>query len=970
MRLCDYFDEYMKGLRIRLRAPTIRVALAKITMHPDPRHGSVLCESYMALASGDKLDLVETTMKPAPRSGHALFTVCIRMLSDMWFCTSNWRPKACLGYYQSCSQPSQAGVILLIIGRSRILVLDLDEGTAYRVPPLPVGCHTCSHEMSLGAINDVYLSHWGAIAAKLKGHSASQDMAHPHICLTAASRLSWRVPQWSKRALTKEMSYMVRPVYFDILGFQAYITSGVNTGFGGSANTRTNQVKELQSNLLRMLQYGVITEERKVMAPESPHDTDLSNIISQTALPLDDPLASTSMPESWVRAAMLIRLNSLASGFSGIKETTLRTLHQILEEGITPLVPLKGSISASGDLSPLSYIAGVVQGKPGLKVWVRNTNGERCLKRADVALAEKGIKPVSLGAKEGLALVNGTAVSCAVGSLALHDAMGQANLSQILTAMTVEALLGTDESFDPFFGEVRSHPGQIETARNIHGFLSKSSLVQHSDTAEGELRQDRYSVRTASQWIGPVLEDLHLAHQQISIEMNSVTDNPLIDPAQDGKMMHGGNFQARAVTSAMEKTRQSLQTIGRMLFSQCAELINPATNRGLPPNLVAEEPSQSFIWKGTDIMIAALQAELGFLANPVGSHVQTAEMGNQSVNSLALISGRYTLEAVETLSQLSAAHLVACCQALDLRVMTCKYVETMAPIFKKMTSEAFSQYLLAPENAEVFLSLIWAAFQKALDTYTHFDSPRRFAITFESLQPIVIKHIRTTTEAMQALKLWTEQCCDAGLDTFQMNREAYYANPEATSYIGSASSRMYKFVRHELGVPFMSNKVISTPKNEEGQFTWGEPDQDSKSGVTMGEMVAKVYESMRTGQLYRQVALCVSEVHEQSSAAAQARTAVKQENTHFSYAMTKARELASRRGESPDSLSEDEKSDSTQSHNIGLSATVVDDTSYLLENEAESDWKVKETVDMTPNMAWKVNAMGFGDEHSQIHSIV
>lgn len=719
-----------------------------------------------------------------------------------------------------------------------------------------------------------------------------------------------------------------------------------------------------------MLQYGVIAEERTVTAPESRHDTVLNDIINQSALPLDDPLASTSMPESWVRAAMLIRLNSLASGFSGIKETTIRTLHQILEEGITPLVPVKGSISASGDLSPLSYIAGVVQGKPGLNVWTRNSTGERCLKRADDALAEKGIKPVSLGAKEGLALVNGTAVSCAVGALALHDAMGQAALSQILTAMSVEALLGTDESFDSFFGEVRSHPGQVEAARNIHAFLSTSSLVQHSDMEEGELRQDRYSVRTASQWIGPVLEDLHLAHQQIGIEMNSVTDNPLIDPARDGKMMHGGNFQARAVTSAMEKTRQSLQTIGRMLFSQCAELINPATNRGLPPNLVAEEPSQSFIWKGTDIMIAALQAELGFLANPVGSHVQTAEMGNQSINSLALISGRYTLEAIETLSQLSAAHLVACCQALDLRAMSCKYLETMAPIFNDMTMEAFSGYLLTPETAEAFLPAIWAAFQKALDTYTHFDSPRRFAIAFESLQPLVLKHIRTTTEAMQALRTWTEKCCATALDNYKMNREAYYANPDATPYIGSASSRLYKFVRHELGVPFMSNKFISTPRDEEGDFTWGEPDHDSKRGVTMGGMIAKVYESMRTGQLYHHVALSISDVHEYSSAAEKALAANKDEDTQFSYAMAKARELTGWGGKSPESLSGDEKNNAAQAQNISSTATVVDDTSYLSETEAGTNQKVKEEVDMTPNMAWKAQSMGFGDENSQIHSIV
>ena len=162
------------------------------------------------------------------------------------------------------------------------------------------------------------------------------------------------------------------------------------------------------------------------------------------------------------------------------------------------------------------------------------------------------------------------------------------------------------------------------------------------------------------------MEDFQLAYAQISTELNSVTDNPLID-RKAGKILHGGNFQAKAVTSAVEKLRSGLQSLGRMLFSQCTELINHSTNRGLPPNLVADDPATSFLFMGTDIMIAALTSELGFLANPVGSHVQTAEMGNQGINSLALISARYTLEAVDTFSQL-AAHLVAVCQAIDLHV--------------------------------------------------------------------------------------------------------------------------------------------------------------------------------------------------------------------------------------------------------------------------------------------------------------
>ena len=301
---------------------------------------------------------------------------------------------------------------------------------------------------------------------------------------------------------------------------------------------------ELQKNLLRMLQYGIISDEWPITMTQTGHVNDFKAAFIKSALPIDDPVAATSMPESWVRASMLIRLNSLALGVSGVKEHTLRTLHRILEAGITPQVPIKGSISASGDLSPLSYIAGVVQGKPGLNVWIRDSHGARCLRRADVALAAESIAPVTLGAKEGLALVNGTAVACAVGSLALHEALGQAVLAQVLTAMSVEALCGTDESFDPFFAEVRPHPGQVESAQNIRMFLSQSSLVQPSGNEEGELRQDRYSVRTASQWLGPVLEDLHLAHQQLTIEMNSTTDNPLIISCQGqgGKIMHGGRL--------------------------------------------------------------------------------------------------------------------------------------------------------------------------------------------------------------------------------------------------------------------------------------------------------------------------------------------------------------------------------------------------------------------------------------------
>ncbi|KAK2593008.1 hypothetical protein QQS21_009298 [Conoideocrella luteorostrata] len=420
---------------------------------------------------------------------------------------------------------------------------------------------------------------------------------------------------------------------------------GVNTGFGGSADQRTDDTDVIQQHLFTLLTSGI------------------------TSTKGTEP-GATCMPEAWVRAAMVVRLNSLAAGASGVRVQITDRLCKLLNHDIVPLVPLLGSISASGDLIPLAYIGGVLQGKKNISAFVgpREPKGQRKTLRADAALEQAGLPLLGVHAKEGLAIVNGTAVSASVAALAAYECTNLAVLSMVLTAMSVEALCGTDESFDPFIAKMRPHPGQIDSSRNIFRFLAGSQMVNSNEyLASGTLRQDRYSVRTASQWIGPVLEDFQLAYNQITIELNSVTDNPLIDSKAE-RILHGGNFQARAITSAVEKLRSGLQSLGRMLFSQCTEMINPDTNRGLPPNLTADDAATSFLFKGTDIMVAGLTSELGFLANPVGSHVQTAEMGNQGINSLALISARYTLKAVEVLSQLAAAHLVAVCQAIDLRV--------------------------------------------------------------------------------------------------------------------------------------------------------------------------------------------------------------------------------------------------------------------------------------------------------------
>ena len=563
---------------------------------------------------------------------------------------------------------------------------------------------------------------------------------------------------------------------------------------------------------------------------------------------------------------MLIRLNSLASGASGVKCSTIETLAQLLEKDIVPRIPLRGSISASGDLSPLSYIGGLMQGKPSTTAWTGSrSTGERRIQRADRALAESSIAPIKLGPKEGLAIVNGTSLSAGVAALAMQEAHCQAVLSQVLTAMTVEALRGTDESFHPFFAQVRPHPGQMESARNINAFLINSKLVDRADGSEASsLRQDRYSIRTASQWIGPVLEDLLLAHQQVTIEINSVTDNPLVDTSS-GRMLHGGNFQAKAITSAMEKVRQGCQSLGRMLYVQCTELMNPATNRGLPPNLVVDEPSESFLWKGIDIMVAALQSELGFLANPVGTHVQTAEMGNQALNSLALISARYTLDALQILTQLSAAHLLALCQALDLRAMHLRFLETLSAPFTEQLHDTFPSDTHLDKAAS---QTLWSLFVKRLDETGGEDSSVRFERIAHFLQPAILRSTPIkTADTLARLDQWTARFSTTAASTFIANRAGYVRDPDATPYLGTASARLYTFVRKELGVPFVEEATITTPPAAEapGGFDFDGDASQRVGGAlgsppTMGGYVTLVYESMRSGALYEVVGECLLEV--------------------------------------------------------------------------------------------------------------
>ena len=617
----------------------------------------------------------------------------------------------------------------------------------------------------------------------------------------------------------------------------------------------------LQRNLISFLNCGILSSPRDVLTQGS-----VARSVFQRALTNEDAAAATYLPEPWVRASLLVRTNSLASGNSGVRPELTNSLIKLLQNNITPVIPLRGSISASGDLIPLSYIAAAIQGSPTVNVWVSgNASNSSCRIQmsAEAALTTSSLAPIRLGPKEGLAIVNGTSVSTGVAALALHDANCLAVLSQVLTAMTVEALRGSIENFDSFLAEIRPHIGQVDVSNNIHGFLAGSRLISREDNIylnDGSLRQDRYATRTAAQWIGPQLEDLMLAQSQITIECNSTTDNPVISIAKQ-KIVHGGNFQAMAVSSAMEKTRSSAQIIGRMLFAQCTELINPALNNGLPPNLDMDEPSQSFLMKGVDISIAALQAELGFLASPMPCHAQTAEMGNQSLNSLALLSARYTHTALDVLSQLSAAHLFALCQALDLRVLQIQFLENLKPIFAFKTATLLGQVV---NDSETLQRELWLHFQRELNRTTSMDSTERFSHIITSLQPTILAFRASTdvacTELMPALLQWTNDCADLSSQVYRQTCDAYLRHPDPSGLLGPASERMYRFVRKELKVPFQN---LEGPKLETLKFDA----LHARSAMhSTGSRITTIYTAIRNGELYVPVMECLREVRDRDTA--------------------------------------------------------------------------------------------------------
>lgn len=552
---------------------------------------------------------------------------------------------------------------------------------------------------------------------------------------------------------------------------------------------------------------------------------------------------------------MLARCNSLMRGHSAVRIGVIESLLKLLNLDYVPVVPLRGSISASGDLMPLAYIAGALEGNSGICISCPGGDGRINLP-ANEALQRAKITPITLGPKEGLGIANGTVVSSTAASLGFHEAQYLAILTQALTGMATEAMRGSIDNHDLFIAAARPHPGQIEAAENITRFLNGSKLAthHHSSGETSGLAQDRYALRTASQWLAPYLEDLELSARQLETELNSTTDNPLVDVLA-GRVHHGGNFQATSITSATEKTRLSLQMLGKLIFAQNSEIINPMMNGNLPPNLSFDDPSLSFTSKGLDINMAAYMSELGFLANPVSSHVQSAEMNNQAVNSLALVSARYTLEAVEVVSMMAAIHLYTCCQALDLQAMHAEYMGSINTNICHAIEYTFGSLLEGDELTEVTVAVLKAIPDGLKDAKTKDLRQQASAAadaSIASLIPLITtrdRAIEAKGKLLSAVITWREECINFVASSISEARLtfAFRASEITPRYLSHGSKILYDFVRNKLNVPLHKGLVEHATCDRPSPEGIQVPANDR---YLIGKQVSVIYEALRSGKIH------------------------------------------------------------------------------------------------------------------------
>ncbi|SNY98279.1 HAL/PAL/TAL family ammonia-lyase [Halomonas sp. hl-4] len=357
------------------------------------------------------------------------------------------------------------------------------------------------------------------------------------------------------------------------------------------------------------------------------------------------------------RAVVMVRLVSLCRGVSGVSVELLERLVWLLEHDVVPVIPEEGSVGASGDLTPLSYLAAVLCGERDVF--------ERGQRRATAEVfAAHGLTPYRLKPKEGLALMNGTAVMTALGVFAFARASYLTQLSTRITGLSVYALDGNPYHFDADLFAAKPHPGQNRVAERLRDDLHAPDTPRNSPRL-----QDRYSTRCAPHVIGVVEDSLPWWRQFLETELNSANDNPLID-AEHGKVMHGGHFYGGHVAFVMDSLKQACANLADLLDRQLAQLVDTRFNHGLPSNLSGAAPERASLnhgYKAVQIGASAWTAEALKLTMPASVFSRSTECHNQDKVSMGTIAARDALRILTLVEQVAAATLHATCQAVELR---------------------------------------------------------------------------------------------------------------------------------------------------------------------------------------------------------------------------------------------------------------------------------------------------------------
>jgi histidine ammonia-lyase len=433
--------------------------------------------------------------------------------------------------------------------------------------------------------------------------AAAEGRAKVALAASAVERMQ------QSRAVVERLAAGDAPVY------------GVNTGVGLLADVRIapSDLDQLQRNVVRSHCAGV-----------------------------GDPLAR---PE--VRAMMLIRANVLAKGYSGIRPLVARALCDLLNRGVTPQVPAQGSVGASGDLAPLAHMAAVLIGEGEAEYEGVVYPGAEALRRA-------GLQPLTLRAKEGISLINGTQAMLAIGCLELTASETLADSADLICAMTLDALRGTPRAFDPRLHAARPHPGQMQSAERMRAFLDGSEIRESHRTCRRV--QDAYSLRCAPQVHGAVRDALAEARRVFAIELNAATDNPLV---LDDEIISGGNFHGEPLAFQLDYLAVALTALAGISERRIDRLVNPALNEELPPFLAGHAGLESGLMMA-QVTAAALVAENRVLSHPASSGSITTSGNKEDFVSMGMTSALKYQDIVRNTRTVLAIEALSASRALDL----------------------------------------------------------------------------------------------------------------------------------------------------------------------------------------------------------------------------------------------------------------------------------------------------------------